>query len=271
MGFSDDDLEDGGTDELVDALIAWGDADAIASEGPRAPRRRRRPRRRARVGRRQERAPDSDLAGIGRGAASCDEAERGRTSVREPENPIHQHAPQGSYWTTTNYEEAMPGIPTPLSWSIWRDGMNSGAAAAFRQLGFYPRGEQPAATGMFYGRMCGRIDEQCRALAGMPGFDPEVYAEHMYAIPRGELGITKTKRRLPIIAVKAPVAISTAPRTLRRIKVDAEAWWRRVINEPMDPARAVTTLQESVALFQRVLQVHSVTCTTVIPADRTRR
>lgn len=31
LGFSDDDLADGGSDELVDAVVAWGDADAIVA------------------------------------------------------------------------------------------------------------------------------------------------------------------------------------------------------------------------------------------------
>lgn len=31
QGFTDDDLADGGSDRLVDALVAWGDADAIAA------------------------------------------------------------------------------------------------------------------------------------------------------------------------------------------------------------------------------------------------
>ncbi|MBN2623949.1 MAG: hypothetical protein JXA83_11290, partial [Acidimicrobiales bacterium] len=31
LGWADDDLEDGGSDALVDALVAWGDAEAIAA------------------------------------------------------------------------------------------------------------------------------------------------------------------------------------------------------------------------------------------------
>ena len=31
LGFTDDDLADGGSDRLVDAIVAWGDVDAIVS------------------------------------------------------------------------------------------------------------------------------------------------------------------------------------------------------------------------------------------------
>ena len=44
IGFTDDDLADGGSDRLVDALVAWGDEDAIVGPGPGPPRRRRQPR-----------------------------------------------------------------------------------------------------------------------------------------------------------------------------------------------------------------------------------
>ena len=43
LGFTEDDFADGGSDRLVDAIVAWGDGDACrAGAGP--PRRRRRPR-----------------------------------------------------------------------------------------------------------------------------------------------------------------------------------------------------------------------------------
>jgi 2-methylisocitrate lyase-like PEP mutase family enzyme len=31
LGFSDEDLEGGGSDRLVDAIVGWGDLDAVAS------------------------------------------------------------------------------------------------------------------------------------------------------------------------------------------------------------------------------------------------
>ena len=44
LGFADDDVADGGSDRLVDAIVAWGDADAAVEPGRGPPRRRRRPR-----------------------------------------------------------------------------------------------------------------------------------------------------------------------------------------------------------------------------------
>ncbi len=44
LGWTDADLADGGSDALVDAIVAWGDAAAIADACPAVLRRRRRPR-----------------------------------------------------------------------------------------------------------------------------------------------------------------------------------------------------------------------------------
>ena len=51
LGWGDDDLGGGGSDALVDAIVGWGDVDAVAALRARAPRRRRRPR--VRPGRRR--------------------------------------------------------------------------------------------------------------------------------------------------------------------------------------------------------------------------
>ena len=47
FGFGDDDIADGGSDRLIDAVIPWGDADHGGRSRPRPPRCRRRPRLRA--------------------------------------------------------------------------------------------------------------------------------------------------------------------------------------------------------------------------------
>ena len=44
LGFSDDDIAIPGSDRLVDAIVAWGDVDALDRARRRAPRRGRRPR-----------------------------------------------------------------------------------------------------------------------------------------------------------------------------------------------------------------------------------
>ncbi len=44
LGFEENDFADGGSDRLVDAMIAWGGAETVATRDPGSPRRRRRPR-----------------------------------------------------------------------------------------------------------------------------------------------------------------------------------------------------------------------------------
>ena len=57
LGFTDRDIADGGSDRLIDAVIAQGSADQIAGVRMGPPRRQRRPRRAA--GARRERHPTS--------------------------------------------------------------------------------------------------------------------------------------------------------------------------------------------------------------------
>ena len=63
LGWGDDDLADGGSDALVDAIVAWGDEAAIVEPGAGPPRRRRRPRLRPGARQRRRRPPDAAVAG----------------------------------------------------------------------------------------------------------------------------------------------------------------------------------------------------------------
>ena len=39
------------------------------------------------------------------------------------------------YWTTGNIGEALPGVMTPLSWSLWAPAIEAGTRGAFHALG----------------------------------------------------------------------------------------------------------------------------------------
>jgi len=45
-------------------------------------------------------------------------------------SPINYEQPQDFHWTTTNIGEAIPGVQTPLSWTVWRP-----VGAALRDVG----------------------------------------------------------------------------------------------------------------------------------------
>src|SRR2546430_8083347 len=57
-------------------------------------------------------------------------------------DPRHQTSPAGVTWTTNNFAEALPDVPTPLSWSIWQPAMEDAAAWSWRELGVLAPGEE---------------------------------------------------------------------------------------------------------------------------------
>ena len=67
LGWGDADLSDGGSDELIDALVAQGSADEVGGADAGAPRRRRRPRVRSAAHRVRD-GPDGQLPPPGRSA-----------------------------------------------------------------------------------------------------------------------------------------------------------------------------------------------------------
>src|SRR4051812_4998804 len=62
---------------------------------------------------------------IGAGMSSADVA-RG-----DPWDTLHSWSGPRSHWTRSNVGEAVPGVPTPLSWSLW-----SGCEGTQRRAGY---------------------------------------------------------------------------------------------------------------------------------------
>ena len=95
FGFGDDDIEGGGSDRLIDAVIPWGDAETVAARRPRPPRRRRRPR--VRPGRRRlGRIPAGRVPGAGaRAARRLSRRHGGRSAPRGRLRQQPRQRPEG--------------------------------------------------------------------------------------------------------------------------------------------------------------------------------
>src|ERR1700722_2649466 len=76
------------------------------------------------------------------------------------DDPLHVPGLPGTHWTTDNLGEALPGVVTPLAWSIWGPAMDRMCRELSAQLGVFDRREQagpapgqdPIAR-VFYGRI----------------------------------------------------------------------------------------------------------------------
>ena len=92
---------------------------------------------------------------------------------------------QGSRWTRVNIGEAIPGVPTPLSWSLWRPAMEHGFWGSQARSGVASRRDvgSRAVTGIALGRPCISVDVTVAQIGRLPGYDPDAFAEQYFGLP----------------------------------------------------------------------------------------
>ena len=64
-------------------------------------------------------------------------------------DPLHQESGPTTRWTTVNTAEALPGVPTPLGWTMWNHPLERAMRGAFSDIGCLP---PSASTGGGAGR-----------------------------------------------------------------------------------------------------------------------
>ncbi|GAA0631012.1 hypothetical protein GCM10009547_38570 [Sporichthya brevicatena] len=104
-----------------------------------------------------------------------------------------------AYWSTEQVGEAVPGVLTPLTWSLWRRGGEAGLRAALvatgaleRRRAGVPRRERDRVLGVFHGRLAVNAD--------------------------------RTARRSGI-ALAQPRAAASSPRDVRALAEGTASWW----------------------------------------------
>lgn len=180
-------------------------------------------------------------------------------------NPLHSEIDLEREWTTTNFSEAMPGVPTPLTWSVWHRGMELGAQRGFVRLGLLPRSrlahDLPAhlrISAIFYGHVAGNVSLFHEITAATPGTSPAAFDEQVFGMVRPDTDNTPNYRRYPIVVARAPVTLARLPRELRAVRAEAGNVWAMTTSQPIrdrDEGRRV--LDTGADLFTRVLVPHS--------------
>lgn len=144
---------------------------------------------------------------------------------------LHGSTHRDITWTTTNVGESVPGIPTPLGWSMWSVAGEVAMRSAFHAIGALSRGELdiPAAPedrllGIFHGRAALSVSLLCEWTERVPGTDPVSVAEQIFsARPVGY--VSRSQRRYyPRVAVKAGVPLFRVKGMVLRDRADAETF-----------------------------------------------
>ncbi|HEY4410283.1 MAG TPA: PEP-utilizing enzyme [Acidimicrobiia bacterium] len=179
---------------------------------------------------------------------------------------LHGVSAPGSHWSTTNIGEAMPGVLTPLGWSVWGPCGERAARTAFHRVGALTAAEtaEPADPterflNIFYGRTAAQVDFMMRIGDLMPGTSGEAIANQILgSVPAGYQS-RPSRRRWPVVAVRFPAWFVRTPRLIRECRPVTDAWWRAEIAAAgtLDLADARRHFQAARQRFQETLTLHT--------------
>jgi pyruvate,water dikinase len=162
-------------------------------------------------------------------------AEPDTTATVPADDILHTVSAPDQYWGTANLGEAMPGVLTPLGWSIWGPAAELSVRDAFVAMGSLEPGRaglMPADASerfisIFYGRVAGRINFLCEMGDRLPGSNAEIIAGQMLGeVPAGILA-RRDLSRLPAIARRLPVQMVNIKRDVIRGTAPSKAWYAR--------------------------------------------
>lgn len=151
-------------------------------------------------------------------------------------DPLHSSSDPGSHWTRANLAEAIPGVPTPLGWTIWADAGERNMRRFFRAVGVLaqkdtgvPTREEDRVISIFFGRASLRVDflaDMGDRLLGTSG--TAVVRQLFGTVPEGFVSRAQP-RYYPVMAARMPGVMRTATRRARAARQESEAWWRNEI------------------------------------------
>jgi phosphohistidine swiveling domain-containing protein len=182
-----------------------------------------------------------------------------------PDDPLHwKGPPPGSAWTTVNVTEALPDVPTPLTWSFFSQGIDGAFFGGFHALGALSKAEYRAgrapedrSCAIFFGRPALNVTQFRAMAARMPMTSGDAMEEQLFGRVRigGDGG--DTRARYPVIAGKLPFAMATAPYRLRRAHTGVAAWRRAAVGRPIEPGGARAVLAEALRRFCAAFELHT--------------
>lgn len=158
---------------------------------------------------------------------------------------LHGESHPESTWVRTNLAEAMPGVLTPLSWSIWSQGLELSGRRIFSDLGALRRRDAgvPLAladrtVGAFYGRPAFRLEFWCEMGDRLPGTSGAAVAQQMASyVPPDLAARPRRTNYLPALAALIR-GMAEAPRLVRRERDEVGRWYTESLQELAEPTEA---------------------------------
>lgn len=178
---------------------------------------------------------------------------------------LHDPVTIDLHWSTDNMGEALPGVVTPLSWSIWGPaGDRSGREASYR-LGAISRAELESQADdevmgrIFWGRPAVALNYAAKIGDRMPGVSGPAVIEGILGRVPDDMEFRPTMRRYPIVAARVPYAFATVAGRLRALAQVQDAWWRASIADldSLDRVQAMARLDDGVQHFADAIMLHT--------------
>jgi rifampicin phosphotransferase len=165
-------------------------------------------------------------------------------------DPLHSTSGPRSHWTTSNLGEAMPGVLTPLSWTMWAAAIERAPREAAYQIGALTRDERRVAadikdrsTRIFFGRPAIEVEFFARLGDRMPGTSGQETVRSLFGRVPGDMSFTPSRRRYPVIAWRFPLTFLTTPKKMRAFADSQDRWYQARIASAglldLDGARAL--------------------------------
>ncbi len=177
-------------------------------------------------------------------------------------DPLHCPGSSTTHWTTDNVGEAMPGVASPLGWSIWESGSDPANREMFFRIGILSRAERdcggPIAEPViriFLGRIAMCMEWLGTVGDRMPGTTgPDAITGVLGRVP-DTMTFTPTRRRYPIIAAKMPIAARRAIREMRALSEPTKEWWKRSVSAvaTADEVTARATLIDGATRYRHLV------------------
>lgn len=174
-------------------------------------------------------------------------------------DPLHDTSEPQEYWTTTNVGEALPGVMTPLGWTLFGPVGDHCTRETFYRMGALDRATRriPERNGrcvrIFYGRPALNVDFICAAGDRLPGTTAEKIAMSVLGRIPPSLTPRPTRRRYPLVAARLPLEATLTPYRARRAAPGTARWWHEEIARvpAHGPREAMAAFRAAAARFDR--------------------
>ena len=132
--------------------------------------------------------------------------------------------------------EAIPGVQTPLGWSVWEDAGEEALRRSFHKIGALDRSEiavprrpEDRLFSLFYGRIAVHLDLLCEWTDRVPGTSGEAMAKQLFTYVPPAYTSRPQRRYYPRVIARAAIPWVHAPRLMRASRRRLAALWERSV------------------------------------------